>query len=282
MESVLWATSKSMPFIPLEDAMFDIGFASPEATGYSIGLAQSADLLAATSKLVFSQYLKKGFASEEGDGHWLTAHDFLTGTTTYAVKDPSGQVCFTVTAVLDDSLGLPCEDIFSDEISRLRESGRRMTEVISLASNLRNPRLANYSLIGQLRLMTLRAKYVLGQTNLVMTVNPRHVDFYRKKLLFSPLSEPRSFEKVNGAPAVLMHLDLELAPARALECFGCDASSTYVHFLQPNRRQSDLLKWLNRYHEPRTAASLSGFKKYEAVSPRSKSTASSRDFASTC
>lgn len=243
---------------PLADTLYDVDFAAEDLLGYTVGLAQTLSERMAAWHLVHSEYRSKGFATEGAEGLWLTPHDLLPDTTTYTVHS-GGEVCATLTAVTDGEMCLPCEDEFGEEISTLRADGRRITEVISLASCIDSPRLGNLALLALFRLMFLRARYMLARTDMVIAVHPRHVDFYRKKLLFMQLSGARAFDKVNGAPAVLMHLDLEMVPARYLECFGGAPRSTFVQMVQPNRRQNALLQWLLAQHRPHTAESAGDF-----------------------
>lgn len=243
---------------PLTDALYDVDFAAEDLLGYTVGLAQSLSERMAAWSLVHSEYRAKGLAIEGEEGLWLTPHDLLPDTTTYAAYC-GGEVCATLTAVVDGEMWLPCEEVFGEEVSTLRADGRRITEVISLASTIASPRLGNLALLALFRLMFLRARYMLARTDMVIAVHPRHVDFYRKKLLFMQISAPRAFDKVNGAPAVLMHLDLEMVPARYWECFGGAPRSTFVQMVQPNRRQNALLQWLLAQHRPHTAESACDF-----------------------
>jgi hypothetical protein len=243
---------------PLTDALYDVDFAAEDLHGYTVGLAQSLPERMAAWSLLFREYQSKGLATEGEEGLWLTPHDLLPDTTTYAVYF-DGRLRSTLTAVTDGEMWLPCEDVFGEEISTLRADGRRITEVISLASSIASPRLGHLALLALFRLMFLRARYMLARTDMVIAVHPRHVDFYRKKLLFMQISGARAFDKVNGAPAVLMHLDLEMVPARYFECFGGAPRSTFVQMVQPNRRQNVLLQWLLAQHRPHTAESACDF-----------------------
>jgi hypothetical protein len=46
---------------------------------------------------------------------------------------------------------------------------------------------------------------------LCVTVNPRHVRFYERRLGFERFGPPRAYDAVNGAPAVPLALDLQRA-----------------------------------------------------------------------
>ena len=61
--------------------------------------------------------------------------------------------------------------------------------------------------------MSIYAREVMGATDIVITVNPRHAGFYRRTLLFEDRGPERSYEKVGGAPAVLQRLDFDIQRA---------------------------------------------------------------------
>jgi hypothetical protein len=57
---------------------------------------------------------------------------------------------------------------------------------------------------------------MLGVTDVVVEVNPRHVGFYRRAFGFQPMSDVRTCERVN-APAVLLRLDVAELEGRMRE-----------------------------------------------------------------
>lgn len=239
-------------FLPLEETLFDVHFTCPDLGEYTIGLAQTFEDRTAAFRLVYDEYVKKGFVPADVEALWYSAHDLLPETTTFVVKR-GAQTCQTMSVVADAELGLPCEDLFPEEIRTLRAQGRRLVEVGSLAGGIPGLRTSGYAMAGLIRLMKLTVRAQIHGTDLIIAVNPRHVEFYRRKLLFEVLAGPRSFEKVNGAPAVLMRLDLERAPARYLAAFGADSVSSYVQYYQPNLRQTFLVKWLWKIRKTRSA-----------------------------
>jgi molybdopterin/thiamine biosynthesis adenylyltransferase len=60
----------------------------------------------------------------------------------------------------------------------------------------------------------LLSRRVRGATDFIITVNPRHEKFYEKTLLFKPAGLEREYEKVGGAPALLLRLDLAVPEER--------------------------------------------------------------------
>jgi hypothetical protein len=78
----------------------------------------------------------------------------------------------------------------------------------------------------------------------VITVNPRHVRFYRNVMLFELLGEEKSCEKVNGAPAVLLRMDLTTMPEKYAERYGRRRSTRnlHVYFFAGNEERERLAK----------------------------------------
>lgn len=103
----------------------------------------------------------------------------------------------------DGSAGLQADEIYGDELSRLRGRGERLGELGRLAMDSRTPALTLLlSMVGK----------VVGAgcdrwhlTHLVIECNPRHVGFYTRALGFSVIGGERDCALVN-APAVLLHV----------------------------------------------------------------------------
>ena len=71
-----------------------------------------------------------------------------------------------------------------------------------------NHRHSNYLLAQLFQATYIFAFQIKNVTQLVIEVNPRHVGFYQKLLGFSIIGSEKSCERVNNAPALLLHLDL--------------------------------------------------------------------------
>jgi len=112
-------------------------------------------------------------------------------------------------------LGLPLESIFGEEIRVLRRQRRRLGEVISLAADkdlsLREFRQVFVALIR----LVMQYHATHGGDTWVVTVNPKHRDFYTKVLGFTPLGPSRPYGAVEGAPAEGYILDVQLMQASA-------------------------------------------------------------------
>jgi hypothetical protein len=60
------------------------------------------------------------------------------------------------------------------------------------------------------RMVVLYAAETAQLDELCIAVNPRHADFYCKAFYFRRFGDLKEYQKVNGAPAVALRLDLEL------------------------------------------------------------------------
>ena len=117
---------------------------------------------------------------------------------------------------------------------------RRLSEVVSLAHIGGETRSSLTCTLALFRYIYLTAAHLDRRTDLVITVNPRHVAFYRAKMLFEVIGSERAYGKVGGAPAVLLRLDLVTAPARYQERFGTARSSLWHYFCDPERTAKHL------------------------------------------
>jgi len=152
-------------------------------------------------------YVKKKDGAESAD---LTLFHILPNTRTILVRALE-RVLATVTFIPDSPLGLPADEGFRPEIDHLRAAGRRLAELSSLAvdDQIRledRPNLSRWLFHAMEALAFSRGRI----DDVVITVNPRHVSFYERRIGFEPMTAPRPLAKVQGADAVLMRARTEL------------------------------------------------------------------------
>lgn len=171
-------------------------------------IASTTDELEASFKLVYDSYLPVGYCSENKLKMRATVYHALPTTTTLLAID-AGKVVGTLTVVRDNRLGLPLDKIF--DIQNLRTNSSRVAEITSLAihKDYRRER-GGQILFPLLRLMYEYTTSYFGVNQLVVTVHPRDVDFYMSLLLFERVPGTGIVDYL-GAPAVVLHLDLNLA-----------------------------------------------------------------------
>ena len=116
------------------------------------------------------------------------------------------QIAGTLTLGLDSPDGLLVDDLYKTEIDTLREAGRKVFELTKLAvdQHIRSKRV----LASLFHIAQIYGRSILGYTDVVIEVNPRHTLFYEKMLGFRQLGEEKICARVN-APAVLLRLELE-------------------------------------------------------------------------
>jgi hypothetical protein len=162
-------------------------------------------------RLVYEEYVEKGYARPDPLGYRYSLHDALPRTGTFLVE-VGGEATGTVTVFPDSALGLPADDSYKAELDRLRAAGRRLAEVGRLSS--RREHAQHRDIVTSLiELPSLYSRCLLEATDMVITVNPAHAHFYERMMLFERIGEPKTMESVSGAPAVLLRMDLALQRA---------------------------------------------------------------------
>lgn len=214
-----------------------------EASGFTIHVAADFALRSRAYRLAYSMYLKKGYVSQREDGLLFAPYDLSSDTFTLLAVDADGRDAGTVTLVFDRGKALPCAEVFGDEVTTLKRAGHRMAEVTRLAI-CDDYRLSKELLVALFDAIYIYARRVKRCTDFIIEVNPRHVNYYRRLLFFEPLGEEKACPRVNGAPAILLKLDLGLAAASVQEMSGT----------APSRRARCLYPYFVSYDdEPRIA-----------------------------
>jgi hypothetical protein len=160
-------------------------------------------------ELVAENYRKRGYEDPDARGLRFTPYHALPDTAVFVARK-AGEVVATLSLVMDNSLlGLPLECIFAPEVHALRQEGRRLLEVTSLAD--RELRLRHFVPVF-VTLLRLSTQFGLrqGADTWVITVNPRHQAFYQRMIGFVPLGPSRPHPSVKGHPALAYKLDVPL------------------------------------------------------------------------
>jgi hypothetical protein len=133
------------------------------------------------------------------------------------IAERQGRVCATMSVVPDTRLlGLPMESIYGPEIAALRRQGRRLFETTSLADSGLSIGEFIKVFIALIKL-GMHSTIRQGADSWVITVNPRHRNFYRKAMGFVPLGPVRSYPSVQDHPAEAFLLDVPNLLANAPE-----------------------------------------------------------------
>ncbi len=176
---------------------------------FRILIANKPELRKKAYQLLYRLYSKMRIAPQELNGMWLSIYDALPETSTFVAEDDQGEIAGALTLVFDSPIGLPADALYKEEIDRLRNSGRKLCEIISLGisdSAKRSVKLLA-GLFYCAYLLSWRSK---SSTDFVITVHARYENFYCRNILFKKIGAMRKYAKVNGAPTVLLNLPLEL------------------------------------------------------------------------
>jgi hypothetical protein len=183
-------------------------------------VAQSRQELQMAFGLVYKEYIKRGYMSENQSGLRLSPFNISPESTTFVSKIQD-EVIATATVIPDSPLGLPMDDIYAEELNSLRKDSKRICEISMLASDT--------DIFGSQVSLMLNSKkmllifylfkrifdYTQTQMNydyLCITINPKHKLTY-DFLMFNDLGGLKAYPKVNEAPAIAKYLDLRTAQA---------------------------------------------------------------------
>jgi N-acyl amino acid synthase FeeM len=158
-------------------------------------------------RLAYRVYRDCAYVPETQAGRLVSKFDADPRTLVLLVQDSTGRDIATVSLVFDSSAGLPCDEVRGATLAPLRAQGRRLVEVTRLAIDYAYA--GDKALLIQLfNFMSVYARHEEGSTDCVIEVNPRHVNYYRRLLMFEPIGPELACPRVNGARGQLLRLDL--------------------------------------------------------------------------
>ena len=223
--------------------------------GYRLRVANDLETRRRAYRLVYQMYLERGYACPQPSEMWVTAHDALPETVTLFVEH-EGRTVAALTAVPDSPLGLPADELYSQELNTLRRQGRRLCEVISFGVNLD----VNDSLIlGRLfRGLHTYAYRIARQTDFVVTVTPRHARYYRRLLCFEGLGPEKAHPRVRDTVGCLERLPLTVPDAATPEGRRAHLCRN-LYQLCPAEREAELIEVIRKGLRPMTERELQYF-----------------------
>jgi len=226
---------------------------------FKVLIASKTSLRKKSYELAYDIYHEIGLTSamDERRKSCISSYDLRKRTLTLLIKDFKGNDAATVTLYFDSNYGLPCDEIFSNEVIQLRNQNRKLCEVARWAIK-KEYSYSKKLLIGIFNMITIYARRVQKATDLVIEVHPRHVPFYKRLLLFQEISESKPCPRVNGSPAILLRLDFDLIDkeiSRAKEEIKLhhkikrkDLMGDYCSF----REELAIADFLTKYNKPMT------------------------------
>ena len=219
---------------PLRSMLWDDGPADDATDSqisrrlFQIRMADSARRRSDASILINRMYATRGYRSaglpERAPPSRITLvaseHDATIGTITIGFDSPAG---------------LLVEDLFAAETQEMRFAGRTVCEFTKLAmdSVVRSTRV----LATLFHVAFIYSHRIMGASDLLIEVNPRHTAYYKRMLGFEVVAPARLNHRVN-APAVLMRLDFAHAHEQIAQFGGTlkpvgPARSLYPYFFSP-------------------------------------------------
>jgi hypothetical protein len=178
-----------------------------------VKIASEADEWEQAFQLVAANYQERGYEAAD-KAYRFTPYHTLPDTTVFVAKC-EGRVVATFSLVADNTLlGLPMEAIYGEEIAALRRQGKRLAEVTSLAAADLGQREFLQVFMALIRLMK-QYHVSRGGDTWVITVNPRHRNFYCKVLGYRTLGPCKAYAAVGDAPAEAYVLDRDTMRAEA-------------------------------------------------------------------
>jgi hypothetical protein len=180
-------------------------------------MARTKEELEGSRQLIFEEYTRSGYISDQGAAIALKTGKYLglPGTATFILRYRD-DIIGTMTIVRDGKNGVPMDDLYAEEINVIRKSGLKIAEVTQFAMRKgvqvgylsQNKRLSAPYL--SIPLLKLAFHYALLKEvdTFCIAVNPKHAMFY-KSLYFEQFGEEKVYMSVNGAPAVALTLDIK-------------------------------------------------------------------------
>lgn len=199
---------------------------------YDFKVASNIDEIYEALKLVQDVYCQEGYTNAEENSCEcrILKHHFLKDTVIFIGKK-NQKLVFTVSLFPDSSDGLPMDDIYEEELNRLRLQGRRIGEVGCLATHPDSrDGSQNIPMHGN-KIMLRYAMDFLKLDDLVITVHPKHALVYKKSLMFDDITpgKVKAYPKVNNNPAVALRLNLQKAEEKFHYFYKDNLPETNLH-----------------------------------------------------
>lgn len=171
-----------------------------ERSDFHVRMANTRGHRSDSEMLVSRMYAWRGYKCDRAGG-------FPQGANEMILQACRGSAMIgTLTLRFDSESGLLADGLYQDEVDFFRHQGGNVCELTGLAIA---PRCGSKEVLASMfHLAYIFGRRRHGATDLVIEVNPRHVTYYQRVLGFRPAGPERTCARV-GAPAVLLHLDLD-------------------------------------------------------------------------
>ena len=175
---------------------------------FKVRLAHNEDRLNSASMLVEKMYSWRGYDTDvlEKSPNKITL-----------VAHQGDKIAGTVTLGLDSPTGIVVDELYRTEVDKLRAQGRKLAELTKLAVD--EGVGSKIMLASLFHIAFIYAFHIHKYSDFVIEVNPRHALFYKRMLGFEQIGNERMCPRV-GAPAVLLHLDLDYVDRKTAKLGG--------------------------------------------------------------
>lgn len=217
-------------------------------TNRGVRFATTRNDFANCYRLIYKTYLHYGYTKLSP--HELRANFWNALPATYTlIAEKNGHLEGTLTCVMDSEAGLPIDSFSSLELQKLRQEGRRLCELSGLAVNSQHAEAT--TILRLFRYALALTTGFLNGSDFVITVHPRHAGFYKEVVLFEELARKQQYPQVNGAPGVLLRLDLETMQERYFQTYGGRKAGKDLHELYFIKDQEQIAQSIGRGLEER-------------------------------
>ena len=163
-------------------------------------IAITTEELEQAFELVTQQYTNVGL-HKSNDELRLTKFHLLPDTKVFiAIKkneDQTETVVGTLSMVTDTSMGLPMDELYNNQLNRMRISGLHLAELMSLSVAPEESAVQN-NIVIYLFKICLQYAHMIQVNDILCSVTMKHIKFYKELLLFTPIGEPLPYSYANG------------------------------------------------------------------------------------
>jgi hypothetical protein len=172
----------------------------------SIKIAETLDEHCQAFRVLHDVYRDAGYLPlSDPSGLHFSSHHLLPKTCVFIFKTYL-TVISTMSYMPDTrEFGLPMDELYKDELDRLRDAGRKIVEIGSLATSLQQE---GQNLMVFLSKAIFQYALLTKADDLCIMVNPKHARFYKTIFLFESFGEEKYYPKVS-APAVPLRVNMQ-------------------------------------------------------------------------
>ena len=172
---------------------------------FSIKIANTLEERDAAFRLAYQVYLEKGYIKENYQEKLIRSYDQDIETVILIVQDKQKNVVGSATIVFDDSLRLPADKVFAEELKEIRKNKNKIAEFsrLVISNTHRNSKEILVLLFNYAAIYITQVKICNG---LAVEVSPRHKNYYKALLSFDELGKEKPCPQVQNTTGVLLYL----------------------------------------------------------------------------